>query len=86
MSVEQAERGIVEAGHAAYRAKCLADKAFTDWGTAFRATRERRSLSLRAVAKTARVSPAFLSDVERGRRAPTTVMRHNLAKALGGHP
>ena len=39
-------------------------------GQRLRELRERAGLSLREVAKAARISPAFLSDVELGRRFP----------------
>lgn len=37
-------------------------------GKAFRDRREREGVSLRAVAHDLRISPAYLSDLERGRR------------------
>ncbi|HEV2435981.1 MAG TPA: helix-turn-helix transcriptional regulator, partial [Verrucomicrobiae bacterium] len=39
-------------------------------GTKLRALRERAGISLRALAKDAKVSAPFLSDVELGRRFP----------------
>jgi transcriptional regulator with XRE-family HTH domain len=40
-------------------------------GQRLRELREQAGLSLREVAKAAKISPAFLSDVELGRRFPT---------------
>lgn len=42
--------------------------AVAEVGLAIRAVREHRGMSLRACAKAAKISPQFLSDVERGRR------------------
>lgn len=42
--------------------------AIAELGLAIRACREHHGLSLRACAKAAKMSPQFLSDIERGRR------------------
>lgn len=46
------------------------DKLAASMGQRLRELRERAGLSLREVAKAAKISPAFLSDVELGRRFP----------------
>lgn len=81
-AVEQAEREIKDAQTDEAWVQDEIAKAFREWGVAFRATRQRRSLSLREAAKRAKVSPAFLSDVERGKRFPTEKMRRQLREAV----
>jgi ribosome-binding protein aMBF1 (putative translation factor) len=51
-------------------------------GEMFRREREKQGASLRAVAKAADLSAAFLSDLERGRRAWTEDNFDKLTKAL----
>lgn len=63
--VVAAEDGIVEA-----RQKLSV--AESNLGRALRACRERKGLSVRAVAKQLKLSTPYLSDVERGRRSITT--------------
>lgn len=46
------------------------DNLAASMGQRLRELRERAGLSLREVAKAAKISPAFLSDVELGRRFP----------------
>lgn len=82
MSIEQAERAIDEAVARSHEAWLREAGAFDAWGFAFRGERQRRSLSLRAVARKAKISPAFLSDIERGNRRPTEKMRAKLRAAL----
>lgn len=52
-------------------------------GTRLREMRERAGLSLREVAKAARISAPFLSDVELGRRFPTNETLALIAQKLG---
>ena len=58
-------------------------KEQTPLGTHLRELRERKDISLRELAKNIGCSPAFLSDVELGRRFPTDEMFARIAKALG---
>jgi len=60
---------IADKKHAAATAKLL--QAYRDYGIALRAWRESQNMSLRCLAKWLQVSPAYLSDVERGNRHPT---------------
>lgn len=48
-----------------------------------RELREKKDLSLRELAKKLEVSPAFLSDIELGRRYPSDKLLVSLATALG---
>ncbi|MCX6953188.1 MAG: helix-turn-helix transcriptional regulator [Verrucomicrobia bacterium] len=51
-------------------------------GQRIRKHRELAGLSLREVAKAARISPAFLSDVELGRRFPTNEKLARIAQKI----
>lgn len=59
------------------------DKKQVPLGTYLRELREGKDISLRELAKHIGCSPAFLSDVELGRRFPTDDMFERIAKALG---
>jgi XRE family transcriptional regulator, regulator of sulfur utilization len=52
-------------------------------GSIIRTLRERRNLSLRAVAGSAGFSPAFLSQVEKGQASPSLASTERIAVALG---
>lgn len=82
MTIDQAEQAIDEAVARSHDAWLREAGAFDAWGFAFRGERQRRSLSLRAVARKAKISAAFLSDIERGNRHPTERMRAKLLTAL----
>ena len=45
--------------------------------------RKRGEVSLRQIAHSARISPAYLSDIELGRRLPSEAVTLRLARALG---
>lgn len=51
-------------------------------GKMFREARESHEISLRAAAKRLRVSPAFLSDVELGRRYANKKLREKMLKII----
>ena len=51
-------------------------------GTYLRALREKRRVSLRRVATRARITAAYLSDIELGRRHPSEKVLAELAAAL----
>ena len=51
-------------------------------GTYLRALREKRRISLRRVAARARITAAYLSDIELGRRHPSEKVLAELAAAL----
>ena len=55
-------------------------------GEALRSRRETLGLSLRAAAERAAISPAHLSEVERGRKEPSLVKLAALARALETTP
>ena len=55
----------------------------TSMGQRLREIRERAGLSLREVAKAAKISAPFLSDVELGRRFPTNETLALIAQKLG---
>ncbi|MBI4838576.1 MAG: helix-turn-helix transcriptional regulator [Nitrospirae bacterium] len=57
-------------------------KTFT-LGQKIRELREGKDLSLRDLAKTIEVSPAFLSDIELGRRNPSDKKLSSISRALG---
>lgn len=61
----------------------MKDDLSTTLGQRLREVRERAGLSLREVAKAAKVSAPFLSDVELGRRFPTNETLALIAKKLG---
>ena len=48
--------------------------------TEFRRVRKEKMMSLRAAAKTLRISPAYLSDIELARRPPNTALRVRMIK------
>lgn len=52
-------------------------------GERIRELREQKDLSLRELAKRLGVSPAFLSDIELGRRYPSDEVLAKIAKELG---
>lgn len=52
-------------------------------GPRLRAMRIRKALSLRAVARAAEVSPAYLSSIERGLATPTVAVLQRIAAAVG---
>lgn len=58
------------------------DQLATTMGQRLRELRERSGLSLREVAKAAKISAPFLSDVERGRRFPTNETLALIAQTL----
>ena len=52
-------------------------------GEVLKELRERKNISLREVAKQAKLSPAHLSDIEWGRRFPSPGTLEAIAKVLG---
>jgi transcriptional regulator with XRE-family HTH domain len=52
-------------------------------GERIRELREQKDISLRELAKKLAVSPAFLSDIELGRRYPSDEVLARIAKELG---
>lgn len=52
-------------------------------GERIRELREQKDISLRELAKRLGVSPAFLSDIELGRRFPSAEVLAKIAKELG---
>ena len=58
------------------------DNVAASMGQRLRELRERAGLSLREVAKAAKISPAFLSDVELGRRFPGNEKLALIAKKI----
>ena len=54
-------------------------------GPEIRRRREASGLSLRFVAQMVRISPAHLSNVERGRQAPSDALRQRLEYLLAGY-
>jgi transcriptional regulator with XRE-family HTH domain len=63
----------------------VADDHFSvaELGRRLRRERERRGVSLDALASTSGVSRSMISDVERGRKTPTVLVLARLATALG---
>ena len=55
-------------------------------GATIRALREKAGLSMRELARRARVSQPFLSQIERGVSAPSMITTYRLAEALGELP
>ncbi|CDO08173.1 XRE family transcriptional regulator [Mycolicibacterium cosmeticum] len=55
-------------------------------GTAIRAIREKRQLSMRDVAARAGISQPFLSQIERGQSMPSMITVYRLAETLGVTP
>jgi len=55
-------------------------------GALFRGARLAQGLSLRAVARRARFSAAYVSDLERGRRAWTLAAQLRIGRAISGMP
>lgn len=53
------------------------------FGERIRELREQKDISLRELAKKLAVSPAFLSDIELGRRYPSDEVLAKIAKELG---
>jgi transcriptional regulator with XRE-family HTH domain len=54
----------------------------TPLGEYIRELREKHDVSLRELAKTLELSPAFISDIELGRRFPSEEVLADIAKAL----
>jgi transcriptional regulator with XRE-family HTH domain len=52
-------------------------------GERIRELREQKDISLRELAKQLKLSPAFLSDIELGRRYPSDEVLGKIAKELG---
>ena len=57
--------------------------ANTIFGGCIRDARRRREWTLRETAKALQISPAYLSDIERGKRLPLTPLLHRCAVVLG---
>ena len=57
--------------------------AILDGENAFRVWREHRGLSVKALAELAGVAPAYLSQIETGKREGTVSTLSKIAKALG---
>ena len=55
----------------------------THLGGALRSARTAQSRSLREVAKSARVSLGYLSEVERGQKEPSSELLNSICDALG---
>lgn len=55
----------------------------TDVGQRIRLLRERRRLSIRSLSERCGLSPAAISQIERGENSPTVSSLHQLATALG---
>ena len=58
----------------------------THLGGALRTARLAQSRSLREVAKSARVSLGYLSEVERGQKEPSSELLNSICEALGITP
>jgi DNA-binding transcriptional regulator YiaG len=68
MTIQEANAEMTRCIYAMDFAKDKYREAYIAFGKAFRERREQEKLSLREVARDLGVSPAYLSDVELGRR------------------
>ena len=80
-SFRSSRRAITQAALALRTAK---DTARRDFGHHLRVVRRERRMSVRELARRGSVSPSFISDIEHGRRMPSTDVAHEIIEALCG--